>query len=277
MADGMRLTGQGGVAGAEDRSRETTGPVGTAPATPSTWPLSPDPPPLERDEVHVWRAVLDVGPRRLEALRDTLDPDERRRAARFVFARDRDRFVAGRGTLRELLARYLGRAPGELAFSYGPHGKPAVAGAARDLRFNLSHAGGLALYAVAEGRELGIDVETMRPDFATERIAERFFSPAERAALRRVAAEQRCEAFFACWTRKEAYMKALGRGFSLPLDAFDVSLAPGEPAALLATREDPADRERWWLSALDAGPGVAAALAVEGARCAVRCAEWLPP
>jgi 4'-phosphopantetheinyl transferase len=210
----------------------------------------------------------------VDALYETLDPGERQRAARFHFARDRDRFIVGRGTLRALLARYLGGAPARLGFSYGPHGKPALSGEVADVRFNLSHAAGVALYAVAVGREVGIDVEAVRPDFATDQIAERFFSPAERQALRGVEGESRGAAFFACWTRKEAYIKARGQGLSLPLDSFDVTLVPGEPAALLATRDDPGQRDRWWLSALDAGPGFAAALTIEGQGCTLRCWQW---
>ena len=217
---------------------------------------------LGEADVHVWRAALDRPPDRVAALAALLSPDERDRAARFHFARDRRRYTVGRGVLRRLLGAYLG-VPGDgLVFSYGPQGKPALASG--DLRFNLAHTGAVALYAVTRRREVGVDIEGFRPDFATDEIAERFFSDAERRALRALAPAERCRAFFSCWARKEAYIKALGGGLSIPLDGFDVSLAPGEPAALLATRPIAADAARWTLAEIEAGPDAAAALAVEG-------------
>jgi len=206
----------------------------------------------------------------------TLTLDERARARRFRFPRDRDRFIVARGVLRAILGRYLGVDPGRLRFRYSPYGKPALAGPFEDegIRFNLAHSQGIALYAVSRGREVGIDVEYVRADLADERIAERFFSPREVATLRAVPAEQRREAFFHCWTRKEAYVKARGEGLSLPLDQFDVSLAPGEPAALLSTPGDPPEVTRWSLQALNPGPGYVAALAVEGNGWRLRCWQW---
>jgi len=233
-------------------------------------------PALGRADVHVWRTALDRPADAVAALAETLSGDERDRAARFHFERDRRRFTAARGGLRALLAAYLGVTPAAVAFEYGAHGKPRVAEAPAggDLRFNVSHSAGVALYAVARGREVGVDVEGHREDFATAEIAERFFSPAERRALSALPPERRCEAFFACWSRKEAYIKARGLGLSLALDAFDVSLAPGEPAALLATRDDPAERDRWSLRALDPGPGLAGAIAAEGRDWTLSCWRW---
>ena len=240
-------------------------------------------PALGRGEVHVWWAALDLDTQRVAHLADSLSPDERARAERFHFDRDRVRFIAARGVLRALLGGYLGVSPPALAFEYGPHGKPALAASstgapaaalAAEVRFNVSHSTGVALYALARGRDVGVDVEGLRGDFATDEIADRFFSPAERMALRALPAEARCAAFFACWTRKEAYIKARGVGLSLALDAFDVSLAPGEPAALLATRDDPAARDHWSLRALDPGPGLAGAVVAEGRDWALRCWSW---
>jgi 4'-phosphopantetheinyl transferase len=220
---------------------------------------------LAPDEVHVWRASLDLPASRVCALGDVLVADERARAARFHFERDRTHWTVARARLRLLLARYLGGPPDRFRFALGAHGKPALARPeGGDLRFNVSHSQDLALYAVTRGREVGVDLEGLRPDFATDEIAERFFSPAERRALRAVAPELRCDAFFACWTRKEAYIKARGLGLAIPLDAFDVSLAPDEPAALLATRDEPGDSVRWSLAALSPGPGFAGALVAEG-------------
>jgi 4'-phosphopantetheinyl transferase len=216
--------------------------------------------------VHVWRARLDVPPPLLETLAATLAPDERARAARFRRESDRHRYTAGRGILRDLLARYLSVAPEEPVLRYGSHGRPELGGphADDDLNFNLSHSQALALYAFTRGRELGIDVEAVRHDVAVVALARRFFSPAEAAALEALPESVRTEAFFNGWTRKEAFIKARGDGLSLPLDSFDVTLAPGTPAALLSTGWDPAEAESWSLAELSPAQGFKAALAVTG-------------
>lgn len=234
---------------------------------------------LRDNEVHVWRASLDPPAETLARLCETLAPDERRRTERFYFPELRRRFAAGRGLLRAILAAYLHREPASLEFTYNAQAKPALAGAAAkgEVRFNLSHSHGLVLYAVTRGREVGVDVEHLRPEFAGEQIAERFFSPNETAALRALPPELRTEAFFCCWTRKEAYIKARGLGLALALDDFDVSLAPGAPAALLATRDDPRQATRWSLRALNPGPGYAGALAVEGRDWTLWCGQWTGP
>ncbi|MBK9945434.1 MAG: 4'-phosphopantetheinyl transferase superfamily protein [Kouleothrix sp.] len=235
------------------------------------WRIPTAHPALAAGEVHVWRVALDwPAPASLVQL---LAADERQRAERFHFERDRTHFVVGRATLRILLGRYLGRPPEQLQFSYNAYGKPALPGAGP--AFNLAHAHGLALYAFSWGRALGVDLEYIRGDIEAEQIAERFFSPAERAALAQLPVAERRQAFFSCWTRKEAYIKAHGLGLALPLDQFDVSLAPGAPARLLATHTDPADAARWSLCALAPGPGWAAALAVAGHAWQLRC--WQGP
>lgn len=238
-----------------------------------TWLNPPtDTPPLAVGEVHLWRASLSQSHDVLRRLHSTLAPDEREKAARYHFPRHRDHYIAARGMLRRLVGRYLARPPESLQFSYGAHGKPSLDGAqaAEDLHFNLSHSHELALYAFARGRELGVDVEHMRADFAGEEIAARFFSAREVDMLRALPAEARTPAFFNCWTRKEAYIKARGEGLSHPLDAFDVSLVPGAPAALLGTRGDPLELTRWSLHALDVGEAYAAAVAVQGTDYALR-------
>ena len=195
-----------------------------------------------------------------------LGTEERVRADRFHFARDHDQFIITRGALRCILAYYLDLTPRDVRFRYGSYGKPALDTDqnAADLRFNLSHTESLALLAVAPKRELGIDVERVRAGMAREGIAERFFAPVEVAALRALPAHRQDDAFFACWTRKEAYVKARGEGLSIPLDQFVVSLAPDQPAALLQVALDPGEVEHWSLHDLDAGPGYRAALLVEG-------------
>jgi 4'-phosphopantetheinyl transferase len=226
--------------------------------------------------VHVWRVALDVPPSRVEPLAALLSAEEQARASRFVFDRDRVRFTVARGALRTILAAYLDGSAHALAFEYTAHGKPflRLASGRPDIRFNVSHAGSVALVGAALGREIGVDVERLREDVATGAIAERFFSPAEVDALRALPEDARCAGFFNCWTRKEAYVKARGEGLSMPLSVFDVSLAPGEPAALLAVRGDPLERARWSLEALAPRTGYVGAVAVEGTGWRLRCWEW---
>ena len=241
-----------------------------------TWSTPPQTLGLGNDQVHVWRACLDVPESRVGALRRTLAFDELGREKRYRFERDRRRFIVGRGALRALLGRYMGIEPGQLRFRYGPRGKPRLVGEVGEgaLCFNVAHARELALFALTRGRQVGVDLEFVREDLAGMEIAERFFSPREVAALQQLPAGARTEAFFNCWTRKEAYIKATGDGLSLPLDQFDVSLAPGEPPALLGTECDPAEASRWSLCELDPGPGYVAALAVEGHGWQLKCWQW---
>ena len=222
---------------------------------------------LGKHEVHVWQAALEQGPSQLDSYLATLSADERSRADRFHFDRDRQHFIAARGILRSILGLYLNRAPRSLSFTYSSHGKPALQlpSDVQSIRFNLSHSQGMALYAVARDREVGVDLEVMRDGPQTEEIAERFFSSREISTLRALPPSLQTSAFFLCWTRKEAYIKARGEGLSLPLDQFDVSLTPGEPAELLGTRPDPLEADRWSLKDLTPEtPGYGSALAVEG-------------
>lgn len=217
---------------------------------------------LPADEIHIWRTELDVPTAALIALRGLLCEEERERAARFRFDRDRDRYVAGRGLLRMLLACYLDLAPEALRFYYGAYEKPYLAGVG--LQFNLSHSGALAFLAVSATTEVGIDVElvTEENDLSRERIAERFFSPNEVAALRALPAAQQSHAFLRCWTRKEAFIKARGDGLSLPLDSFDVTLDGGHPPRLLRTGWSGEEPGEWRLADLsDPGGAFIAAVA----------------
>jgi 4'-phosphopantetheinyl transferase len=222
--------------------------------------------------VHVWRTSLDDLFPHVEGLAGTLSAEERQRAARFVVEHARLRFIVGRAILRDILSRYLYVAPTALRFEYGDEGKPALAGSDGSLQFNVSHSGPLALYAVTRGRSVGVDVEKIRPIPDAERVAERFFSSTERAALRALPEEQRLDAFYACWTRKEALVKALGGGLSIPLDAFDVSVEPERPARLLGYRIESGERRSWSLRTLHPGDGFMAAVCVE--RRDWRLARW---
>jgi len=226
---------------------------------------SSEPPPLGDGEVHLWRLPLDPPQWLLASLHDHLAPNERSAAERYVFQRDRNHFIAARGYLRAILASYAGCDPKDVRFDYGPHGKPRLtrSSAAAGLTFNLSHTRGLALCAVARGRELGVDIEQIRPAVDILGIARSTFSSGEQTSLAKLPTAQRLTAFYDCWTRKEAYIKARGDGLSYPLDAFDVSLAPNEPAALLRSAEGSTEQRRWAFFAIDAGLGYAAALVVE--------------
>jgi len=222
------------------------------------------PPALEGESVHVWRADLAQSPETIRAHLAALSPDERRRAERYRFERDRLRFIAARGVLRDLVGRYVGRPPGEVKFTYGSHGKPELDGGAVGARlaFNVSHSRDAALYAFTRDIAVGLDVEFIRHDVACLEIAGRLFSSGEAAALRALPEESRVAAFFNCWVRKESYIKGLGEGLSHDLRGFTVSLAPGEPAALLATNGRHSEAAHWSLLDLPAGEGYAAALAV---------------
>ena len=235
--------------------------------------LSSDTVKLERGEVQVWFGRLDRTPARLARMRTILSPDEAARADRFLMDVHRNRFVAARALLRDLLAGYLAEPPAAIRFAYNQWGKPALAPgfAAADVRFNLSHSQDLALYAFALEREVGVDLELIRGDFANERIAENFFSPAEVAALRALPREHQARGFFNCWTRKEAYVKARGQGLSIDLKSFVVSLAPGEEARFLRGEEC----RGWSLKSLDAGAGCVGAVVAQGTPTRIAEPRWL--
>jgi 4'-phosphopantetheinyl transferase len=201
---------------------------------------------LEQKVLHVWRGSLDQPPavrRRLESL---LSHDEHERALRFRFDTDRARYVVGRGVLRLLLGRYSGLDAACIGLEYGRHQKPALAEGERPF-FNLAHAGTIVLYVFSSCFPVGVDVELMQPELPGEGIAEHFFSPLEVATLRSLPEQQRAGAFLACWTRKEAFVKARGDGLTLALDSFDVTLAPDEPAAVLRTGWSADEHLRWKL------------------------------
>jgi len=216
--------------------------------------------PLPPGEVHVWHWEPVCLPDQLDTLWKTLSEDERQRAERYRLAEHRNQFVINRAHMRRLLAAYRAMAPEELVFRYSAYGKPLLHHR-ETLRFNLSHTKGRTALAVVEQREIGIDVEQIRSQADAARIAERFFSAQERRALRQVPADHLDRAFFRCWTRKEAYIKARGEGLSIPLQDFDVSLED-HAARLLSTRPDPEEANRWMLYDVRLAPGYAAALAV---------------
>ena len=223
---------------------------------------------LEREEVHLWKASLDLAPEEFAQLFDVLSEEERIRAKGFVFEKARNRFTAARGHLRKLVANYLETTPDKIKFKFGPMGKPALEGNTQ-LRFNLAHTGDLAIYAFALASELGVDVEHTREGFGNPEIVGNYFSPKEQAEYGALAPDLQEEAFYLGWTRKEAYVKAQGKGLQLPLDSFSVSLSPGQPATLASP-----DAARWELHSFCPQAGFFAALVVEGRKRSLRYLIW---
>lgn len=234
---------------------------------------------LTRNEVHVWRIALEQAEAVRQRLRAALSDDEHRRAAQFKFEKLQQRFVVARGALRDILRRYTGLAAAAMVFEYEAHGKPKLSEATNrdNLNFNLSHSEELALCAVSCSRAVGIDVEWVRRMDDAERIARRFFSPRESEIFCALPPAQQPNAFFNCWTRKEAFIKALGEGLSHPLDSFEVSFLEGEPAALLRTRPDPREAAQWTLRALHPAPNYTGALAAAGNNFALHYWQWQAP
>lgn len=233
---------------------------------------------LPLQEVHVWRAALEEHAPSIPQLQPLLSPEEVSRAEKFYFARDRDHFLISHGLLRVILGQYTGVEAAALRFSRNAYGKPALANTPieMDLRWNLSHSGQWALYAVARGREVGVDVEQFRNVADVDRIVERFFAPRERAEFGSLPPGRRTEGFFALWTLKEAYIKGVGRGLSLPLDQFHVSPIAGESRRFCACAGHAGESGEWTLEPLAVAPQYAAAVAAEGRDWQLACWECTP-
>jgi 4'-phosphopantetheinyl transferase len=233
---------------------------------------------LGPNQIHVWRVPLNLNPHRIPELKALLSTEERDRAERFHFEKDRNQFIESRCVLRQLLGQYLDVAPEDLTCTQSAYGKSALASG--DLRFNLSRRDGLALIAVTRSREIGVDVELVRPDLDLFGMAGVSFSENEFASLKALPKSEHAPGFYNCWTRKEAFVKAVGEGFSFPLKQFDVSLTPGEPARLIAVhRKDPAAdpiaaAARWFLQEIAVPDGYVAALAYEAPEVIVTCIDW---
>jgi 4'-phosphopantetheinyl transferase len=220
---------------------------------------------LPFDQVHVWRLNLDLPEASIDDLWKTLSADEQQRTNRYRFERDRRWFIARRGRVRHILGEYLASDPASLKFSYNRYGKPALQmESQRWLSFNSSHSLGLALLACARQVDIGVDLEYRRENINFLDLAKKFFSTKEVAELRLLSMASLSQAFFLCWTRKEAFIKASGEGLSMPLDAFDVSVMPGEPARLLGTRQGLEPPDQWSLFNLEPDPEYSAALVVHG-------------
>ena len=223
-------------------------------------------PVLAGDDVHVWLVTTSAVESERRQLMAALSADERARTERFFFDRDRVSYAVSRSVLRHLLGGYLGIDARDIQFECGIRGKPRLDHGR--LAFNLSHSGDLALIAISRRGDIGVDVEAHRPIPEMESLARQNFSPREVSRLQSLPAAVRTAAFFACWSRKEAYVKAVGDGLAYPLDSFDVTFAPGERARLDVPGDD-----RWTLVAMAVPAGYAAALVTEGAR-RVRALTW---
>nr|VFJ65439.1 MAG: 4'-phosphopantetheinyl transferase [Candidatus Kentron sp. DK] len=244
--------------------------------SPVLWHPGPGDPVPPGAGIHIWRVRLDRPSGEVERLRAFLAEEERLRAERFYFPEHRRHFIVARGVLRVLLGRYLRQPPGKIRFAYNRYGKP-FPDPDDGFRFNLSHSGGMALYAFARRGEIGIDMEWMgRGVGEMEQIAERFFAPREARTLLGLPAPERKAGFFRCWTRKEAYVKARGRGLSIPLDRFEVALAPEEEPRLLVNHDDPGDADRWSMHSFVPEKDYIAALVVEGADHGITYYDFVP-
>ncbi len=232
---------------------------------------------LAGDAVEIVVARLDVEPDAVNALAGWLDGDERKRARRFEFERDRQRFIVARGRLRQLLGARLDTEPQSVELSYGPHGKPVLArgSANQDWRFNVSHSRDVAVFAFCRGREVGIDIEAVHSVHGAHAVAAHFFSRNELEAYLALDEADKELGFFHCWTRKEAFIKALGDGLRYPLDSFDVSLSPREPARLLRVGNMDGNRSGWYLRSFIPTPGYVAAIVIERSRTATNDAAFL--
>lgn len=223
--------------------------------------------------IHLWRIPLDDAANRLSEWNALLSPDEAARAAAFYFERDRLRYATGRGILRTLLGRYIDQRPRDLVFSYNPQGKPALRDHSQ-LQFNLAHSNVVAVLAIGLGQPLGVDIEHLRTIDDIDSLARNTFSPRENAEFVRVPAYEKVQAFFNCWTRKEAYIKAIGEGLSHPLDSFDVSLLPGETARVVQVAGQPEAARQWTLYDIPLSTEYIGALATRQPIIEVRTLDW---
>jgi 4'-phosphopantetheinyl transferase len=250
--------------------------MANAPNLATTWSTPPAEYALLEDEVHVWRATLHWPSALGEPMVRLLSPDEREKMASFYFEQDRLRYLVGRVAVRTLLGRLSGAPASDLRFEYSAFGKPSLAGRKPQFQFNISHSADIVVIALARGRAVGIDVECIRSRVAIMPIAARYFSVKEYETLANLDSATQLGAFFVCWTRKEAYLKARGDGLQLPLNRFEVDFRPGEEPRLTANLDDPRELTRWSLRELDVGQDYKAALAAEGSNWRLKCWDWSP-
>lgn len=231
---------------------------------------------INSNEIHVWRAFPDVSTIDLESMKEILSVDELERARRFHFEKDQRRFIIARGILRKILSSYLGMEPHQIRFEYTSHGKPILAAnsASNNLTFNLSHSGRIVLYGISRGGNIGIDIERIKEHLDFWQIAQRFFSPGEISSLERMDKVNQTAGFFQNWARKEAFIKATGKGVSFPLERCDVSLFSESTWSPIILLGDYLESSGWYGQDLFPGHGYAAAIAVEGNNWELSCHEY---
>jgi 4'-phosphopantetheinyl transferase len=228
---------------------------------------------LRKNEIHVWLVRADDGSYCIHCGHDLLSLNEQERAARFKFEDDRRRYIVAHGALRLLLSQYANVFANDLNFFTNANGKPFLVAApvVANIQFNLSHSHEVALIAVTQGREVGVDVERVKEDFAFGEVAGRFFTAREVAALNALPSELQRKTFYKCWTSKEAFLKAKGTGLSGQLDEVEISFTAEKGVRVSATVAN------WTLVGLNPPDGYEGALVVEGAECQFRCFQWRPP
>ena len=231
---------------------------------------------LSGNDIHIWYAALDLPPEQLEIFSLTLSSDEKTRAERFHFDEHRQLFIASRGILRSILSRYSEIAPEQIQFNYGSRGKPEIAESCgvKKIKFNLSHSGKVALYAITRDREIGIDIEKIHPIADAEQIAQRFFSAKEYAWLSELSPSEKPEAFFELWTCKEAYLKAIGEGLAFGLDKFEILFSPSKPPEILTIQGNYQAAKPWFLQQLTPVLGYVGAVAVKADNPCFNYWQW---
>lgn len=231
---------------------------------PEVWRRAIDRPLIAFNEVHIWRVDLFQIANQLDRLSKSLSADENLRANQYRFEVDRRKFVLRRSTLRRIIASYLRILPHEVEFRYTSSGQPVLAEPFQYLRFSLTHSGNLVLIAIAMNLHIGVDVEA---EHAIDDIADivcHYFSKEERLEFFSLPADERTRAFYCGWTRKEAFLKAIGQGLAFGLDNVTVTLNPREPARLVTVLGSGMPMFDWSLYSLIPLPGYTGALAVSG-------------
>ena len=230
---------------------------------------------LATRDIDVWAVQVSAPDVVVEHYFATLSPDERVRAGRYRFEDHRRSFILSRGVLRALLGCYVSAPAGKIQFSYGERGKPHLFGVTTDIRFNSSHSANVALYAMTRHCDLGVDIEKIRLLEDMHQVADRFFCPEEAQELRSLPWAEQESAFFNCWTRKEAYIKAVGHGLSMPLNGFRVTLKPGDPVEFVHLGNDRQGARKWTLQSIPIAPGYAAAVAYHDSFRSLRFAPFM--
>lgn len=244
---------------------------------PQIWELPPDILQLHHGEVHTWRVWLDLSSHEIDTMQVTISEPEMDRAEKFHFLKDRNRFIAAHSYLRQILAKYLELEPEEIRYTYNEHGKPEFDSDFSQMRFNLSHSEFIGLIAVSKMSRIGIDIERIKQQVNIEEIAKRFFSSGETKKILSLSESERNEAFFRCWTQKEAYIKALGVGMLMSLNQFEVSFEPGIPPKIKHIDGDEGEAARWNMYHINPNEGFIGALVVEGKPTDVKLfqmSEW---